>query len=119
MKSKLILAILGALCLGLPVVSQAQEPLSSSLEQERLSQSGTAITIIFDDSGSMSESGKMEQAKAAFSQWIQGIPAETKLSLITLNGGMKVPLAAGNKEEVKVAVSQLTPNGATPLTRTI
>lgn len=120
MTFKRIFLFLTALCLALPAGrAQPQDVAFKSLEAERLSQSGTAITIIFDDSGSMNEDNKMGQAKAAFTQWIEGIPAETKLSLITLNRGMLVPLEAGNKEAVKRAVATIRPDGGTPLTRTI
>lgn len=90
----------------------------SNLDAEKAAQSGTAIHIVFDDSGSMSENKKMEQAKEAFSSWVSNIPEDTKLELTTLNRGTLVPLAPNNKEAVKDQVSQLQPNGGTPLTKT-
>lgn len=90
-----------------------------ALEEERLSQSGVAITIIFDDSGSMNSDNRMDQAKAAFKQWLGGIPPETKLGLIALNRGVLVPLDRNNRETITNEVANMDAYGGTPLTRTI
>ena len=105
--------ILAIFVVGL-LAAHAQE-----LEKERQSQSGTAISIIFDDSGSMNEDNKISQAKTAFSKWIEGIPNETKLSLVALNKQLLVPMGSNNKEEVKAKVLALQASGGTPLSTRI
>lgn len=91
---------------------------ADKLEDERLEQTGTAITIIFDDSGSMAGS-KMDQAKTAFRNWLSGVPPQHRLSLIALNAGRIVPFGRGNNAEVLAAVSRLKAAGGTPLVATI
>lgn len=116
---KLLIASLLAIGITLGLAPNGQSQTTKSLEEERLSQSGVAITIIFDDSGSMASDRKMEQAKAAFTQWLGGIPEETKLGLIALNKGMLIPLGRNNRESIKTAVAAIHATGGTPLTRTI
>jgi Mg-chelatase subunit ChlD len=115
MKPYLLIALLALLGFSGPKTSWAQD----ALETEKLSQSGLAITIVFDDSGSMSENNKMEQAKAAFTQWLSGVPPETKLGLVALNKGVLVPLGMNTREQVKNAVAAMSPGGGTPLGNTI
>jgi len=86
----------------------------SKLDEERLDQSGTVITIIFDDSGSMAGE-KMAQAKAAFRDWLATVPDTYRIGLIALNGGTLVKWNRGNKSEVADAVARIQVNGATPL----
>ena len=105
--------ILSLFTIGL-LMAHAQD-----LEKERQSQSGTAISIIFDDSGSMNEADKINQAKAAFSKWLEGIPNETKLSLVALNKQLLVPMGSNNKEAVKAKVLALEAGGNTPLSTRI
>ncbi len=88
------------------------------LEQQRLDQTATAITIIFDTSGSMDEDGKMKQAKRAFSQWIESIPEDYTLGLIDFHvgkGRVVVPLGDGNHTEILKHVKQANPRGRTPI----
>lgn len=114
LKSLILIGL--AFGLGFPLTSRGQ---TSALEEERLSQSGVAITIIFDDSGSMATSNRMGQAKAAFTQWLGGIPEETKLGLVALNKGVIIPLGRNNRDAIKLAVANIEPGGGTPLARTI
>lgn len=116
---KILIASLLAIGVTLGFAPSGMSQTTKSLEEERLSQSGVAITIIFDDSGSMSSDRKMDQAKAAFTQWLGGIPEETKLGLIALNKGMLVPLGRNNRESIKTAVAAMRASGGTPLARTI
>jgi Mg-chelatase subunit ChlD len=114
LKSLILIGL--AFGLGFPLASQGQ---TDPLEEERLSQSGVAISIIFDDSGSMATSNRMQQAKAAFTQWLGGIPEETKLGLVALNKGVMVPIGRNNRDAIKRAVATIEPGGGTPLTKTI
>lgn len=126
MKTKIqntLLTALLTLCLLLLTNSKswAQDPTQTdNLDQVLSEQSGTAIHIVFDDSGSMSGT-KLSQAKSAFNTWLNDIPEGTKLALRALNAGQLVPLGSGNtknRDDVKAAVNDLQATGGTPLTRT-
>jgi hypothetical protein len=101
-----------------PLRAQAPAAVTDRLEAERLEQSGTVITIIFDDSGSMAGS-KIKQAKAAFRQWITAVPASYRLGLVALNAGPLVPLARDNRPALQQAVDRINAAGGTPLVTTI
>lgn len=98
--------------------AQTPAPAVDRLEAERLEQSGTVITIIFDDSGSM-QGSKITQAKAAFRQWIASVPASHRLGLIALNAGPLVPLGRDNRPALLKAVEKIQASGGTPLVTTI
>jgi len=89
-----------------------------SLEQEQLNESGTVVSIIFDDSGSM-QGERISQAKAAFRSWLEAAPEEHRFGLIALNGGVLVQPERGNKEEVAREVQRLQAHGGTPLANTL
>jgi von Willebrand factor type A domain len=103
---------------GSPLQAQKPAAVSDRLEAERLEQSGTVITIIFDDSGSMAGS-KLKQAKAAFRQWIAAVPASYRLGLVALNAGPLVPLDRDNRQALVQAVDRINASGGTPLVTTI
>jgi len=88
-----------------------------TLEQEQQSQTATAITIIYDNSGSMSHDGKIEQARAAFLAWLEGQSAQTRFSLIHFSnqGTLAVPLGENTLPEVKRIVASLEARGQTPI----
>jgi len=88
-----------------------------ALEQERRQQTGTAITIVFDNSGSMNDDNKLVQAKAAFGSWLKAIPEDYKLSLITFenNGTIRVPLGEGQRENIAQQVAGLRASTNTPI----
>ncbi|MEM9445855.1 MAG: vWA domain-containing protein [Verrucomicrobiota bacterium] len=91
----------------------------NELDQERVEQSGTAITIIFDDSGSMNTDDKIGQAKKAFLEWLSAVPENYRLSLIGLNAGLIVPMGRDNREVLMAKVESIKASGGTPLFRTI
>jgi hypothetical protein len=101
-----------------PLRAQAPAAVTDRLEAERLEQSGTVITIIFDDSGSMAGS-KIAQAKTAFRQWIASVPANYRLGLVALNAGSLVPLDRDNRQALLQAVDRINASGGTPLVTTI
>lgn len=118
MKSVTLIAL--AFALGMVATpARAQAPAAvDPLEAEGLEQSGTVITIIFDDSGSM-EGSKLKQAKTAFRQWIAGVPATYRLGLVALNAGPLVPLGRDNRPALLKAVEQIRSSRGTPLAATI
>ncbi len=69
--------ILAALAAMLSLAG-AQDSRPDALTREREEQTGTAITILFDNSGSMTQEHKIQQAKAAFRAWLQNVPPEYK-----------------------------------------
>jgi uncharacterized protein YegL len=105
-----LFALLGVALLPAP----AQE--TDALTREREEQTGTAITILFDNSGSM-KGEKIKQAKAAFRAWLQTVPAEYKYSLITFegNGQLTVPLGEKTRDLIAQRVAQLNANTSTPI----
>ncbi|MEM0967920.1 MAG: vWA domain-containing protein [Verrucomicrobiota bacterium] len=100
-----------------PALSFADD-VDAQLDAERESQTATAITIIFDSSGSMDDRGKMVQAKAAFTQWLAEVPESYRLSLIAFDRGVArlfVPFGDSNREAVLGVVKSIRPYGKTPL----
>jgi uncharacterized protein YegL len=112
---KFLLPLLVVLTLGLPVV-HAQDSTNDALTREREEQTGTAITILFDNSGSM-KGEKIKQAKAAFRSWLQTVPTEYKYSLITFegNGQLVVPLGEKTRDIIAQRVAKLDANTSTPI----
>lgn len=103
-----------SIALGVRLSPVASADLAERLEAERLEQSGTVISILFDDSGSM-EGAKLAQAKAAFTQWIATVPATHRLGLTALNAGELVPVGRDNRPALLAAVSRLKATRGTPL----
>lgn len=89
---------------------------SDPLARERDEQTGTAITILFDNSGSM-KGDKIVQAKSAFRAWLQTVPADYKFSLITFddNGRLAIPLGERTRDLVAQQVAKLQPRTSTPI----
>jgi hypothetical protein len=110
-----VVAIAG---IALLLAAHASADLSDRLEAERLEQSGTVISIVFDDSGSM-EGSKIAQAKTAFRQWIAAVPASHRLGLVALNAGPLVPPGRDNRAALLAAVDRLKVARGTPLAATI
>ncbi len=112
--SKIILALF--LSLHLPAAETDE-----ALIQEQKQQTATAITIIFDDSGSMRDRRKMKQAKTAFYEWLQTQSDDTRFSLINFekDGKIQVPLGEGTKDRVLQKVKQLKPQYNTPIANCI
>jgi hypothetical protein len=118
-KSSILIALaLFASLAANPLHAQAPAGVPDRLEAERLEQSGTVITIIFDDSGSM-QGSKIKQAKTAFRQWIAAVPASYRLGLVALNAGPLVPLGRDNRRALLQAVDGINASGGTPLVTTI
>jgi Mg-chelatase subunit ChlD len=108
----LIAALLALLTPG----TKAQDAGTDALAREREEQTGTAITILFDNSGSM-KGEKIRQAKAAFRSWLQTVPAEYKFSLITFEGTgqLVVPLGEHTRDLIAQRVAKLDANTSTPI----
>ncbi len=106
-------ALFVALFLFAPAVD-AQE--TDALTRERDEQTGTAITILFDNSGSM-RGDKLKQAKNAFRSWLQTVPADYKFSLITFeeNGRLTIPLGERTRDLVAQRVAKLEARTSTPI----
>lgn len=111
MKTSLLLFVAACVALVAPALAQ-DDPLTREREQ----QTGTAITILFDNSGSM-KGDKIKQAKSAFRAWLQTVPADYKLSLVTFenNGQLTVPLGEKTRDLVAQKVAQLEPRTSTPI----
>lgn len=112
---KFLIPLLLVLARLLPV-AQAQDATADALTREREEQTGTAITILFDNSGSM-KGQKLQQAKSAFASWLQTVPAEYKFSLITFEGKgrLTVPLGEKTRDVIAQRVAQLNANTSTPI----
>jgi len=112
---KFFIPLLAALLLAGPA-TQAQDATADALTREREEQTGTAITILFDNSGSM-KGEKLQQAKSAFSAWLKTVPAEYKFSLITFEGKgqLTVPLGEKTRDLIAQRVAKLNANTSTPI----
>ena len=94
------------------------DDLDKALEAEAKAQTSTAITIIFDNSGSMRERDKLEQAKRAFVRWLESLPANYHIGLIHFNNGkgvLAVPLGKGDRAALIKTVKGLVGYGRTPI----
>ncbi len=90
-------------------------------------QAQQVVVVVLDDSGSMSEliatsSGmvpRMEAAKSALNNVIAGLPEDTKLGVILLNGNgtdeQLITLGTLNRDESIAKINSLIADGATPL----
>jgi uncharacterized protein YegL len=87
---------------------------------------GDYIVVVLDDSGSMREImrsvriTKIDAAKRALEQVIQQVDGETQLGILLLNGAPStdhwlVPLGPVSKTDAAQKISQIGPNGGTPL----
>ncbi len=95
--------------------------LDAELVQEQHQQTSKAITIIFDDSGSMKDRQKMKQAKKAFYAWLKAQSDQDRFSLIHFEKGGRilVPLGKNTKDLVLKAVEKLRPRYNTPIANCI
>lgn len=107
--------VLSAALSVLPATSRAENA-PDMLVREREQQTGTAITILFDNSGSM-KGEKIRQAKAAFQAWLGTLPEDYKYSLITFEdrGRLVVPLGEHTRDVVAQRVAKLDANTSTPI----
>ncbi|PTY01636.1 hypothetical protein DB346_12940 [Verrucomicrobia bacterium LW23] len=92
----------------------------SSLDAEYKAQTGTAITIIFDNSGSM-YGKKLKEAKQAFAWWLEKAPDSYAWSLITFEQGgtLRVPFSDGDRTKIANQVRTLLANTDTPIVRSL
>ena len=110
------LSILAALIV-FPILVCGQE---NPLDEEFASQTGTAYTIILDDSGSMQANNKFTQARNAFLEWVETIPDGNTWAFFALNNtGISLPFTKNGKEKAKNALLSASPRGGTPIVRTL
>jgi Mg-chelatase subunit ChlD len=100
-----------------PLVGSTDE-LDRALAAEKAEQTATAISIIFDNSGSMADDGKMAEAKSAFAKWLQNLPESYRLGLVDFyqgGGRLAVPLGPEQRAAVAAHVASAEPYGKTPI----
>ena len=99
MKKLSILAVL----IVFPILVCGQE---NPLDEEFASQTGTAYTIILDDSGSMQANNKFTQARNAFLEWVETIPDGNTWAFFALNNtGNPLPFTKNGKKQTLGAFS--------------
>ena len=91
----------------------------AALDEERNAQAGVAVSIVFDDSGSMDDNRKLIMAKQAFHAWLERAPENYRFGLTAINAGPLVKLQRNDKPQVLAAVDRLRAGGGTPLADTI
>ncbi|MBC8349438.1 MAG: VWA domain-containing protein [Verrucomicrobia bacterium] len=97
----------------------AQDSEFSELDAEFASQTGTAYTIIFDDSGSM-EGGKLSQAKQAFRWWLEKAEPNNAWCFLPMNRrSLDVEFVKNGESQVLKAVDKLRVGGMTPIVATL
>ncbi|MEM8953394.1 MAG: vWA domain-containing protein [Verrucomicrobiota bacterium] len=104
--------------LALSFTAVKADELDLALTQERDSQTATAISIVFDSSGSMAEDRKLEQAQRAFQTWLDNLPESYTLGLVYFQNGkaqLAVPLGENNKAAIRNAVANVRADGKTPI----
>ena len=94
-------------------------------QDEELARNLTAknYALIFDGSGSMSESGcsdgltKIDAAKRAVAEWSKSVPEDANLALVAFHQGKwsLLPLAGGQRTEFINLVQNMIAGGTTPL----
>lgn len=102
-----------------PTADSAWNTRLAALDEERDAQAGVAVSIVFDDSGSMNDNRKLVMAKQAFHAWLESAPANYRFGLTALNAGPLVKLQPNDKPQVLAAVNHLRAGGGTPLADTI
>ncbi|MEM6278264.1 MAG: vWA domain-containing protein [Verrucomicrobiota bacterium] len=98
--------------------SAKADDLERALTEERESQTATAISIVFDSSGSMRDDQKLQQAQNAFQTWLGSLPDSYTLGLVYFVRGaaqLAVPLGEDNKGAIRKAVSNVAAYGKTPI----
>ena len=91
----------------------------AELDAEFASQTGTAYTIIFDDSGSM-EGGKLSQAKQAFRWWLEKAEPNNAWCFLPMNRrSLDVAFVKNGESQVLKAVDKLRVGGMTPIVATL
>lgn len=79
------------------------------------------VVVVVDDSGSMSDwmrrekVRKIDAAKQALTVVMQKLPADSKIGVLSLNGGWLIPLQSIDRGELQQAINQLRARGSTPL----
>ena len=91
----------------------------AALQEEHDAQAGVAVSIVFDDSGSMNDNHKLAMAKKAFRTWIEHAPDSYRFGLEALNAGILVPLQRNDRAQLLAAVDHLRAAGDTPLADTV
>jgi len=103
----------------LPNPTFAQSSDFAELDAEFASQTGTAYTIIFDDSGSM-EGGKLSQAKQAFRWWLEKAEPDNAWCFLPMNRrSLDVDFVKNGESQVLKAVDKLRVGGMTPIVATL
>ena len=80
----------------------------ATLQEEYDAQAGVAVSIVFDDSGSMNDNSKLKMAKQAFRSWVEHAPDSYRFGLL-------VPLGRNDRAQLLAAVQKLRASGTTPL----
>jgi len=85
------------------------------------------VVVVLDDSGSMNEQmrsnrrlTKMDAAKEALLKVLEGLPTDTKVGIVLLNGGRGTnrwvyPLAIVDPARLRAGIQRISAHGSTPL----
>ena len=87
----------------------------AALQEEYNAQAGVAVSIVFDDSGSMNDNNKLTMAKQAFRTWIEHARDDYRFGLRAINAGELVRLQRNDRAQLLAAVQTLRASGTTPL----
>jgi hypothetical protein len=82
---------------------------------------GQNVVVVFDDSGSMSESmgseQKLDAAKRGVLKVLETLPEDSNVGIVGLNTGWRLNLQTHTRQEVADAVTSIPAGGGTPLGR--
>jgi uncharacterized protein YegL len=115
MKTLLLLPILALTLVPGLSTSFAASPPTDSVKDASDPDMGTAITVIFDNSGSM-QGQKIDEAKTAFKAWLSKAPGTYIWSLIDFDDGGRLVVPFGkDQSKVAAAISGFTAHTNTPI----
>ena len=105
------------LCAGLFALTGLADNNTAASVQD--ADAGTAITVIFDNSGSM-QGTKIEEAKQAFNAWLSTTPQNYAWSLINFDNGGRLVIPFGhNRDRVAAAIQRFIANTNTPIVNSL
>ena len=89
---------------------------ATSISGEAAAPVARTAMLVLDSSGSMAEFGKLETAKAAANQYLDGLPADVSAGLISFADKAEVKVApTQDREAVRAAIAELKAEGSTAL----
>ena len=99
-----------------PSVASTQSTTATPISGDAAAPVARTTMLVLDSSGSMAEFGKLETAKSAANQYLDGLPADVNAGLISFADKAEVKVApTQDREAVRAAIASLKAEGSTAL----